>query len=135
MEEQVQTSVPDPRSLGQIIQDIVQGLENMLDAEIRLARAEILQKTGQVKHASVFLGIAAGAGLLGAACFVTTCIAALNLVMPLWLAALLVGIGLMIVAGGAFALGRNRMEEVDPVPRQTVQTLREDLEWAKHHIA
>jgi len=135
MEQQVQTNTPDPRSLGQIIHDIVNHLDNMIQAEIRLVRAEIVQKIGPVKRASVFLGIAALTGLLGAACFVTTCIAALNLVMPLWLAALLIGIGLVTVAGGAFVLGRNRIDEVDPVPRQTMETLREDLEWVKHHIA
>ncbi len=132
---QSHTDEPDNRSVTEIIHGILLDVQNIIQAEIRLARAEIAQKTGQLKNASVFLGIAALCGGLGAACLVVTCIAALALVMPLWLAALLIGIGLCGLAGGAFVLGRTRIEQVDPAPRRTVETLKEDLQWAKHHIS
>jgi len=132
---QPHTEAADNRSLKQILEDILHGIQNIIDAEIRLARTEIAEKTAKVKGASVFLGIAGACGLFGAACLVVTCIAALALVMPLWLAALLIAIGLFCVAGGAFVMGRTRIQQVDPAPRRTVETLREDMQWAKHHMS
>ena len=132
---QSHTDSIDTRTSVEIIRDILDGIEKLIQAEIRLARTEMAQKIRQVKGASAFLGISLLCGGLGAACLVLTCIAAMTLVMPLWLAALLIGIGLFLVSGGAFALGRTRIEQVDPAPRQTIETMKDDLEWAKHHAS
>ena len=132
---QTHTDVVDTRTSGEIIRDILEGIENLIHAEIRLALTEMAYKIRQVKNASVFVAVSLPCGALGAACLVLTCIAAMTLVMPLWLAALLIGIRLFLVSGGAFALGRTRIEHVDPTPRQTVETIQDDLEWAKHHAS
>jgi hypothetical protein len=81
--------------------------------------------------AGIFLGGAAVMGLLAAMCFVTTCIVALAIVLPLWLAALLVGVLLAIGAGGGYMLGRLALEEIDPVPQQTVETLQDLVDWSR----
>lgn len=125
--------ISDNRSFGEIIQDVLRDVQRIVQAEIRLGRAEISEKVQQVKNASVFLGGAAVCGALGAACLVTTCIAALALVMPLWLAALLMGILLCSIAAAAFIVGRTRIEQVDPVPHDTVQSVKDTLEWAENH--
>ena len=77
------------------------------------------------------LGAAALTGLLGAASLVTTIIAVLALVLPVWAAALIVSVFLMCIAGACFAVGRSRLSSVKPVPRETVQTLKDDIQWAK----
>lgn len=134
-EVQSHTDAVDNRSLKEIIEDILLGFEHIIQAHLRLARTEIAQKAGPVRYAAVFLGIAALCGGLGAACFVLTSIAAMTLVMPLWLAALLIGIGLFCVAGGAFVMGRTRLQQIDAAPHQTVETIKDDLQWAKHHMS
>lgn len=135
MADRPDVEAADNRSIKEIIEGILHEIQNIIQAEIRLARTEIAQKTGPLKSASLFLGIAAVCGILGAGCLVVTCIAALALVMPVWLAALLIGIGLCGIAGGAFTLGRTRIEQVDPAPRRTVETLKDDWQWAKRHIS
>ena len=132
---QSHTAGVDTRTSGEIIRDILEGIEKLIHAEIRLARSEMAYKVRQLKNASAFVGISLVCGALGAACLVLTCIAAMTLVMPLWLAALLIGIGLFLVSGGAFAIGRTRIEQIDPAPRHTVETIQDDLEWAKHHAS
>lgn len=120
--------------LSELVRNILQDLSRILRAELRLARTELAEKGVRAGTAVGILSGAAVAGLLAASCFVTTCIAALCLVMPLWLAALLMGILLTFFAAGAFAIGRTRLSEIDALPQRTAQTLRDDVEWAKHRI-
>ena len=129
-EDVSRADISENRSLGDIVQDILQDVQKIIQAELRLGRMEIQEKAQRVKSASAFLGAAAVCGLLGAACIITTCIGALTLVMPLWLAALLMGILLFCVAAAAFTMGRTRIEQVDPLPRETLQTVKDTLEWA-----
>ena len=56
----------------------------------------------------------------------------LAIFLPEWLAALIVG---AVLAGAAYLLmktGKERVEEAGkPVPEQTIETVKEDVEWAK----
>ena len=120
-----------PRPLSEIVRDVVQDISYILQSEIRLARTELGGKVDRAKKASGAIGAAAVAGLLCAASLVTAGIAALTLVVPLWLAALIMGILLGAGAAAAFAMGRDRLKAIDPVPQLTVRTLEDNVEWAK----
>ncbi|HEY1340522.1 MAG TPA: phage holin family protein [Bryobacteraceae bacterium] len=128
------TDLEEGRSLAAIVQDVLRDLQNMMRAEIRLARAEMAEKAQRAGSAAGLFGAAAVCGLLAAAAFVTTCIAALALVMPVWLAALLMCLFLVMIGGACYAGGRSRWKQTDLAPRQTVDTLKEDVEWAKRQI-
>jgi hypothetical protein len=101
-------------------------------AEIRLAKGEVREEVTKAGKAGGFLGGAAVCGFLAAACSVTAGIAALALAMPLWLAGLLMALFLVCIGGALYYGGRTRMKDIDPVPERTVQTLRENLQWARH---
>jgi hypothetical protein len=59
-------------------------------------------------------------------------IAALDTAMPLWLAALVVTLLLVVIAGVLAARGRTELRRATPpVPEQTVETVKEDIQWAK----
>jgi hypothetical protein len=77
-------------------------------------------------------GGAAVCGLLGGACLVTAGVAALALVMPLWLAALLMGVFLVGITAAMYHVGREKAKDIDPVPQRTVESIRDNLQWAKH---
>jgi hypothetical protein len=51
--------------------------------------------------------------------------------MPDGLAYLLVGLVYAGVAAVLFMQGRKRAAELNPVPEQTVETLKEDVAWAR----
>jgi nitrate/nitrite transporter NarK len=75
---------------------------------------------------------AAAIGLLAAATLTTCFILALNAVMPAWLAALLVAVVYGIVAFVLVKQGQARMKRATPpVHEQTIETLKEDVQWAK----
>jgi hypothetical protein len=119
------------KPLREIIGDILQDVGRIVQAEIRLARTELSEKASRAGRAAGILGAAAVTGLLAGACFITACIAALALAMPVWLAALIMGILLAFAAAGAYAVGRTRLSDIDPEPERTVQTMRDNIEWAK----
>jgi len=107
-------------------------MSRLVRDEIRLAQAEMTQKG---KRAGIGLGLFSAAGLLaffGAALLLATVVLALALVMPAWLAALIVAVVLGAVAALLGLSGRNKVREATPpVPEQTVETVKEDVEWAK----
>jgi hypothetical protein len=75
------------------------------------------------------------AGLLaffGLAALITTAILALALVLDAWLAALIVGV-VLLLAAGAFALtGRNKVTEATPAaPQRAVAGIKEDIATVK----
>lgn len=130
-EVRVRHDTADDRPLSEIVEQILHDLQQIFHEEVRLAASEMKEKARQSTKAGIFLGGAAFLGLLATLCLVTTCIVALAIVLPLWLAALLMAVVLGIGAGGAFLLGRMALEEVDTVPQRTVETLRDLTDWAR----
>jgi hypothetical protein len=51
--------------------------------------------------------------------------------MPAWMAALIVGVVLLIVSGMLLMIGRTRLKQVSPKPEKTIETMKENIEWAK----
>lgn len=120
------------RSAGDIVQSVMRDVGEVVRGEVRLARAEMTDKAKQAGKAGGMFGGAAVCGLLGAAALVATAIAGLANVMPLWAAAGVVALVLLCIAAVMFLAGRSKLKEVSPVPERTVETLKEDVEWAKH---
>jgi protein-S-isoprenylcysteine O-methyltransferase Ste14 len=126
------TGIRDTRSMGEIVQSILRDIQDVLRSEFRLARAEMTEKAQRAGKAGALIGGAAVGGLLAAAAVVATCIAALALVVPVWLASLIMTVVLGCVAAVCFFAGRAKLRRLSPVPEQTVETLKEDVEWAKN---
>ena len=120
------------RSAGEIMQDVVRDVGEVVRGEVRLAKAEMTETARNAGKAGGFFGGAAVAGLMATASLVLAGIAGLALVMPLWLAALIMGVLLACIGGAAYAGGRSKLKEVHPVPEKTVQTIKDDVQWAKH---
>lgn len=121
----------EPRSWKEIVADVVRDIENIFRSEFRLAATELKTKA---RKSAVPIAMLAGAALLGlfaAACFITTCIVALAIVLPLWLSCLIIAVLLAGAAGGAFIAGRMALQEIDPVPQRTVETMKDNIEFAK----
>jgi hypothetical protein len=120
------------RSTGEIMQDVVRDVGEVVRGEVRLARAEISDKAGKAGKAAGFLGGAALCGVMGFGALVAAAIAGLAMVMPVWLAALIMGVLLACIGGAMYAGGKAKLSKIDPVPERTVQTIKDDVQWAKH---
>jgi uncharacterized membrane protein YqjE len=123
------------RSTGTIVRDIIRDAEEMIRSEVKLAKTELQEKARTAAEAGGWLAAAAGAALFAGACFVVTMIAALMVVLPLWLAALIMAVLLSAMAAALFLHGRDRMKRSQPVLRQTTETLREGAQWLKRQAS
>jgi uncharacterized membrane protein YqjE len=120
------------RPTGDLLKELSDHTTTLVKQEIDLAKAELSEKA---KKAGLGAGMFGGAGLFGVFAFaaLTTCIiAALESPLNLWLAALIVAVVYAAVAGVLALQGRNKVKEVGPpVPEQTTESVKEDVQWAK----
>jgi hypothetical protein len=131
--QQPTTPTNDDRSITQILRDILQDVGRIVRDEVQLAKAEFGEKAVRLRSAGAALATAAITGLLATLCIVTACIAALALVMPVWLAAVIMAVLLGAIAGIAFSKGTRQWKHTDLRPHRTISTLKDDVEWAKEH--
>ena len=125
------SSMPQDQSLGELFGRVTSDLSALVRQEMQLAKVEIRQEVRTAGKAGGLLGGGAFAGYV-ALLFISVAIALLlGLVMPNWLAFLIVGALYGIGAAVLLSKGRKEMANVDPVPHQTVETLKEDVQWAK----
>jgi hypothetical protein len=120
------------RPIAEVAKDLTSDLSLLVRQEIELAKAEMAEKG---RTAAPGLGMFGGAGVFGlcAAGALTGCLVLLfSLFLADWAAALIVGV---VLAAVAFVLARQGKERVadagKPVPEQTIETVKEDVEWAK----
>lgn len=112
-----------------------EGVLTLARQELQLAKAEMREKGKKAGAGAGLLGVAGGLALLAGGAFTAFLILALDGVMPNWLAALLVAAAYGLVAAVMFSIGKNRVQEAGPlVPEQTIDSVKEDVQWAKTQI-
>ena len=120
------------RPLGEIARDLSRDVSLLVRQEVELAKAELTQ---QGRIAAPGLGMIGGAGVLGllaAGALTAFLILVLSVFLPEWASALIVAAVLAAVAYLLLKRGKERVEEAGaPIPKQTIETVKEDVEWAK----
>jgi uncharacterized membrane protein YqjE len=120
------------RPIGELVRDLSQQTSTLVRKEIELARAELQQ---QGKVASKGAGLVAGAavaGLLALGALTAGLIALLDETMATWVAALIVMALWAVVAAVLAKAGRSSLQRATPPAPQTVETVKEDIQWAKN---
>ena len=123
---------PQESSVGQLISEISDDLSTLFRQEIELAKAEVRQEARKASRAAGMLGAAGFAGYMVALLLTLAVVAGLSNVMDPGWAALLVAVVWAVVGAVLYVTGRQRLRAVSPVPRQTVETLKEDAQWLKN---
>jgi uncharacterized membrane protein YqjE len=119
-------------SIGELIGNISNDLSQLFRQEVELAKVELKQEAAKAGQAAGMLGGAAFAGYLAVVLLSFALVFALANVMDAGWAALIVAIIWGAVGAGLYAVGRKRIKQVDPVPRRTVDTIKEDAQWLKN---
>jgi uncharacterized membrane protein YqjE len=120
------------RSIGELLKQLSEETTRLVHQELELAKAELTQKGKQAGAGAGLFGAAGAIGLLAAAALTTCFILALDAVMPAWLAALLVAVVYGVIALVVVKQGQAKMKAAGPpVPEQTIETVKEDVAWAK----
>jgi uncharacterized membrane protein YqjE len=123
---------PRDRSIGDLVSSLSTQTSTLVRKEIELARVE-LQEKGKVAGKGAGL-LAGGAvfGLLALGALTAALIAVLSLAMDTWIAALIVMVLWAIVAAVLAKAGQNALKRATPPAPQTVETVKEDIQWAKN---
>jgi hypothetical protein len=118
------------KSLGELFGDLGSDLGTLVRKEIDLAKTETRQEVRRATQAAAAFATAAIAGLL----FLWFASAALAWLLDQWvnraLAFLIVAVIWAVVVAVAVKTGRQRAQQIEPMP-QTVESLKEDMEWAR----
>jgi hypothetical protein len=120
------------KDLSGTVEAIVGNLQEIMRSEVRLARTEIKENVAQASRAGATLGVGIGIGLYAVAFLLAGAMWALSMVIPLWAAALAVGIALVIVAAVMISLGRKGLGHVHAKPDRTIRTMKENVQWVRH---
>ena len=121
----------DDRSLGELFSELAQETSTLVRQEVQLAKTEMGQKASRLGKDVGFLAVGGAVAYAGLLAIIAGVIGLLGQVIPMWLSALLVG---LVVAGVGYFLLRRGLEALkreDLAPRQTIETLKEDRQWAK----
>ena len=123
--------MPEERSISDILQDILTHLQGMVRYEARLAKAEIREELSRALSSGIWivtgvlLALSAWLFLLWAAAY------ALSTAMPVWAAALVVAVATAAAAAVLIVGGIRTAKRIQPIPDQTVESVKETLGWLK----
>src|SRR3954465_1089337 len=112
-------------SIGELIGNISNDLSQMFRQEVELAKAELKQEAGKAGKAAGMLGGAGFAGYLAVVLLSFAAVFGLANVMDAGWAALIIAVLWAVIGGVLYSIGRKRLKTVDPVPRRTVDTIKE----------
>jgi putative superfamily III holin-X len=122
-------------SMGALFKQLSDELSTLVRQELRLAQAEMTEKG---RRAGLGIGMFGGAGVITflALQALTACLVALlATAMDVWIAALIITAVYAAGAGVLALTGKRQVSEATPpVPEQTAETLKEDVQWAKTQL-
>jgi len=124
--EQVESTV------APLVRGILDDTQTLLRQELALAKVEIRGDVARFKAAEAEMGIAVWSGMLATLMFsfaVAHLLVALFEALPLWGAYSIVGMLLTVAAAALFAAASKRMKSVKVLPEETVETMRENVQW------
>lgn len=128
---------PDGRaqSVGDLLTEVAGDVTKLFRQELALAKAELKEEATKAGQAAGMLTGAGVAGHLVAVLLSLALVFALGAVIPLGWAAFIVAVLWAVVGAVLYSSGRRRLRTISPVPRQTVESIKEDMEWLRNPTA
>ncbi|MFE0724512.1 MULTISPECIES: phage holin family protein [Streptomyces] len=127
-----QESREHDRSMSHLLSAVTADLQTLFRQEVELAKAEVRDEAARAGKAAGMFG---GAGFAGYMVLLFLSLAAMlglaNVIDGGW-AALVVAVLWGVAAALLYLKGRARMKTVSPKPERTVETMKENAEWARH---
>jgi uncharacterized membrane protein YqjE len=128
MIEEVNKTAPEDRSVSELVTDMTDQVKRLVRDELRLAASELERKGKRLGTGAGLFGAAGIIALFGLATFVAAAVLALSLAMDGWLAAVLVGVVLLVAAGIAGLVGKKQVKRATPpVPEEAMSGQKKDF--------
>ena len=122
----------DSPTVGELVRQMSEDTSRLIRSEMKLAQVEFTEKAKDLGIGVGAFGAAGVLALFGLGVLITTAILALALVLPAWLAALIVGVVILAIAGVAALIGKKKVQEgAPPVPTQAIASVKTDVQEIK----
>ncbi|HLU99704.1 MAG TPA: phage holin family protein [Acidobacteriota bacterium] len=132
--KRVDSSLSQERSLGSLFADLSEKASLLVEQEVALAKKEIEETTYQAIRDLMAAMIGTVVALASLLVFIATAVLLLDLILPAWLAALLVGILIAVVGGILAYMGIADLSHLKTFPRKTSQSLARDRAMVKEKL-
>jgi hypothetical protein len=130
-------SAPPPRSerpVAALLSDLANQIGSLVRQEVALFKAELMEKLGLIGRGVGAIAVGAMIAFSGWLALVAAAILGLAIVLAPWLAALIVGIVLVLVGAGLLYFGKSRLDADALAMRRTLGSLREDEAWVREQF-
>lgn len=121
-------------SLGSLVTGIVEDLQNIVRGELALAKAELKDEATSIGRGVAMLAAGAIVGLVAFIFLMLGVTYLINRWLTMWQSAAIVGAGLLVIAIILLMAGRSKVSNVNLTPTETIDSLKEDQEWASQQI-
>ena len=122
------------RTLPELLQGAIGNIQEIIRSEFQLARAEIGAAIQKISGPATMVGVGIGISLYAVGFILLAVVYKLSTVMEAWVAALLVGGVLALIAIITLVGATNKLKHVNAVPEKTVETMKENMTWAKRQM-
>jgi uncharacterized membrane protein YqjE len=129
--EVIEPRVKAERSLATLLSDLAGETVELFRQELALFKAELQEKLNRAGSGAAALAAAALIAFSAWLFLLLAAVFALAIVVPLWAAALIVGVLVLVIAGVLALYGRNRLRADALTPERTLRSLREDRAWIR----
>lgn len=124
----------EERSLSELFSELLEEVRTLVRQEADLAKAELSQKAAVAGRSIAYIAVGGAVAYAGLLAVVASIVLGVSRAISLGWSALLVG-AVVAVIGGIFAMkGIGNIKRMEIAPRQTIETLKEDKEWAKKRM-
>jgi uncharacterized membrane protein YqjE len=124
-------NIQEDRSVGQLLGNVTRDVQQLARKEFELAKVETKEELQKAAAVGKSFGIAGFVGYLAVVMLSFAAAWALTAIMPTGWAFFAVGVVYAIVAAVMALRGRRELQKFHPVPEETVETLKEDVQWLK----
>ncbi len=119
------------RTVASLLKDIIGNVQQIIRAEVRLAKVEVAEELGKARRGVVLLAAGVLFGVMALAFLLLGGMYLLAHVVQPWVAAVLVALGAGVIGGGLLAVGARQLKLVSLTPPRTVNSVQENIQWAK----
>jgi uncharacterized membrane protein len=123
------------RSVMQVLGSLFANIKRLFQDELELAKQEVSHTVAKAGKSVVWLIAGGVAAFIGILAVVAALILALALVLPAWLAALIVGITMIALAGIIIKTHLDKLQHTDFVPHKTIHTLQENVRFIREQVS
>ena len=114
------------RSIPEILHDVLANIQDIVRAEVRLAKAEFGDELSRARSGGLLIGVGAVAAIFSALFLLLACMYVLARLVPNWAAALIVAAAVGVAAAVTLGLGLKRFKTIQATPK-TAASLQENV--------